>query len=140
MCHHINKTILLAILPVFFVLGCAGDKHLLPKDGENESITIKNAGELLVGTWRDKNSTATYLADGTRYTKYDNGDESFGTWSIQGDILTDVINKYKTKQGRVVVMRRMYRAKVVYLDENRYRLKYDHDSAVWDATRIMEEK
>ena len=91
---------------------------------------------MIVGTWRDNNSVATYNADGTRNTKYDNGDESFGTWHIEGDILTDVINKYKKKNGRIMIFNKTYTMRFLYIDENRYTLRYDGDGSIWNATRI----
>jgi hypothetical protein len=97
---------------------------------------LNNYEELIVGTWRDKNSVATYRVDGTRHTKYDNGDESFGSWYIEGDILTDVINKYKEKNGRIKIFNKIYRARLLYIDENRCTLKYDYDGSIWNATKI----
>ena len=92
MINYIGRKILLTILTTTFLFACATDNSSSPKEHGNElSSNLHSYKGMIVGTWRDNNSVATYNADGTRNTKYDNGDESFGTWHIEGDILTDVI-------------------------------------------------
>jgi hypothetical protein len=137
MINHIGRKILLTILTTAFFFACATDNSPSPKEHGNElSSTLPIYKGMIVGTWRDNNSVATYNADGTRNTKYDNGDESFGTWHIEGDILTDVINKYKKKNGRIMIFNKTYTMRFLYIDENRYTLRYDGDGSIWNATRI----
>ena len=137
MINHIGRKILLTILTTAFLFACATDNSSSPKEHGNElSSNLPSYKGMIVGTWRDNNSVATYNADGTRNTKYDNGDESFGTWHIEGDILTDVINKYKKKNGRIMIFNKTYAMTFLYIDENRYTLRHDGDGSIWNATRI----
>lgn len=43
---------------------------------------------LLIGTWRDENSEATFRADGTMTVKYDNGRKRDFKWSLKGTMFT----------------------------------------------------
>ncbi|MBW1895976.1 MAG: hypothetical protein JRI47_02865 [Deltaproteobacteria bacterium] len=137
MMNHIGRKILLAILTTAFFFACATDNSPSPKEHGNVlSSNLPGYEGMIVGTWRDNNSVVTYNADGTRNTKYDNGDESFGTWHIEGDILTDVINKYKKKNGRIMSFNKTYTMRFLYIDENKYTLGCDDDGSIWNATRI----
>jgi len=137
MINHIGRKILLAILTTAFFFACATDNGPSSKGHGNESsANLPGYQEMIVGTWQDNNSIAAYNADGTRHTKYDNGDESFGTWHIEGDILTDVINEYKKKNGRIMPFNKTYTMRFLYIDENRYNMRYEGDGSVWNATRI----
>ena len=91
---------------------------------------------LIVGTWRDNNSIATYNADGTRSTVYDNGDESWGRWRIQGDILFDTIHQYRKKNRRIWQHHAEYKMKILNINREKYMMRHEHDGSIWKATRI----
>ena len=137
MSNRIGKKILLTVLVAVFLFACATDKSPSSKECGNElSTTLPSYKKMIVGTCRDNNSVATYKADGTRHTKYDNGDESFGTWHVKGDILTDVINKYMKKNGRSMIFYKPYTMRFLYIDEKRYTLKQESDGSIWNATNM----
>jgi len=50
--------------------------------------------------------------------------------------LTDVINKYKKKNGRIMSFNKTYTMRFLYIDENKYTLGCDDDGSIWNATRI----
>jgi hypothetical protein len=141
MIDHIGRKILISILTTAFLFACATDHDPSSKEGGSElSSNLPGYERMIVGTWRDNNSIAVYNEDGTRHTVYDDGDESFGTWRIEGDILTDVITKYKKKSGRIMTFTRIYRMKFLYIDENRYSLRQEADGSIWNATRIKQQE
>jgi len=137
MSNRIGRKVLLTILATAFFFACATDKSPSSKEhGNGLSASLPSYEKMIVGTWRDNNSVATYKADGTRNTKYDNGDESFGAWHIEGDILTDVINKYIKKNGRIMIFNKTYRMRFLHIDNNRYTVRQEGDGSIWNATKM----
>jgi hypothetical protein len=134
---RMGRKILLTILATAFFFACATYNGPSSKEpGNGASAILPGYEKMIVGTWRDNNSVATYKADGTRNTKYDNGDESFGTWHVEGDILTDVINKYMKKNGRIMTFNKTYTMRFVYIDDGRYTLRQEGDGSIWNATKM----
>jgi hypothetical protein len=128
-------------LATAFLFACATDNSPSSKEhGNGSSAMSPGYKKMIVGTWRDNNSVATYKADGTRHTKYDNGDESFGTWHVEGDILIDVINKYMKKNGTSMIFNRTYTMRFLYIDENRYTLRQESNGSIWNATKMKKQE
>lgn len=75
---------------------------------------------LIVGTWKDENSTVTYNADGTSIALFDNGSTRNGKWSVEGNILTDAGNA----------------ARIVEIGDSKYVTEdLDGNRQRWHATR-----
>lgn len=68
-----------------------------PAEREERSNLGARYTQLLVGVWRDNESTLVYNADGTQTVKFNNGHTKTGTWSVDGDIF-----KFDHRKGRIV--------------------------------------
>lgn len=77
--------VLLAFVVIFVILP---DKRASDKaKEESRARMLAEAPNLIMGTWRYSDSLVTYLADGTKIDKYDNGWIVKSLWSLQGDTI-----------------------------------------------------
>jgi hypothetical protein len=113
--------------------------------GEERSQMMRDAGKLLVGTWRDENSetrsiyapkmptVCTYNADGTMTANYDAGHANKKTWSLVGDTITV---RTVERDGRRVEDERVATTRIVRITASNMITKDMPDGLLWHASRV----
>lgn len=95
----------------------SGDMQTLRELNENE--------KLLLGKWKDENSTSIYSISGTRLIKFDGDGTVIGTWRTEGDI---ILENYQNNSQE-------YKTRIQQLSESKYILK-DSNGNLWHASKI----
>jgi len=97
---------------------------------------LAQAPQLLVGTWRDENSSTTYDADQTFVSRSDeDGMTRKGTWKIEGDLL---ITLNKEKDGEPLTPPKRYEDQILELTHDKFTVS-EHTTRlgpVWHAVRV----
>jgi hypothetical protein len=94
---------------------------------------LADAPKLLVGSWRDENSLVTYNADGTKSGIYDSGGTEKGTWSIEGDIMTDVRAE---SNGKSIEKPTIFRYQILEITGEKFVSKSLNGGEMWHAARV----
>lgn len=117
-------------------VGLGEDKNLPLKPGREASKQemappappskqkLDGLAQLLVGTWRDENSVATYSEDGSVRAELHSGQRWEGTWSIS---------------GRYLIVRtgsQTHQALITTLDQNSLNTE-ESDGLAWHAKRVV---
>ena len=95
---------------------------------------IANAQNILVGTWRDKNSLCIYKSDSTVHIKFDKGSEEIQAWRVEGDMIYFTGKKYKKKNGKWQPGNYKGIGRILYIDKNQYTIKENGDT--YHAKRV----
>jgi hypothetical protein len=102
-----------------------------------------DAKQLLVGTWRYEGGVRTYQADGTWNAKIDSAiwkGVMSGTWSMDGDILTDLCTEQiRDGSQKVVKLKQpqIYQRKVLKISDSIFFMKdLGRANAEWHGTKV----
>jgi len=112
---HMKTNLALGILLTFLCLGCSK----------------KTANDLIVGQWRDENSTIEYFPNGTKIGVYDSGMRMKGKWTIEDNVVIFTLSNNKRNKNN--------EHRILKLDRNELVLENLASHQVFHAKRLPDD-